>query len=134
MEPVVISVSKIEISKAIHNLRVIVTHGITVVISVSKIEISKAIHNMELMRRLQICVVISVSKIEISKAIHNILLIFILLYYLVNCSSISFVGFPSFHAIIILFRLLTPKFFFDTSSNHSMILSLTSVIPSQFFG
>ena len=42
-----------------------------VVISVSKIEISKAIHNAELPYLRIKDVVISVSKIEISKAIHN---------------------------------------------------------------
>ena len=42
-----------------------------VVISVSKIEISKAIHNDASFETVRTCVVISVSKIEISKAIHN---------------------------------------------------------------
>ena len=42
-----------------------------VVVSVSKIEISKAIHNMEFVEDLKEVVVVSVSKIEISKAIHN---------------------------------------------------------------
>ena len=63
--------SKIEISKAIHNL---VDAGIgsdLVVVSMSKIEISKAIHNILQMIYLWQCVVVSMSKIEISKAIHN---------------------------------------------------------------
>ena len=42
---VVVSVSKIEISKAIHNLTSILLFMESVVVSVSKIEISKAIHN-----------------------------------------------------------------------------------------
>ena len=43
-----------------------------VVISVSKIEISKAIHNLFASSQTSLVVVISVSKIEISKAIHNL--------------------------------------------------------------
>ena len=42
---VVISLSKIKISKAIHNMIVLMVNGKTVVISLSKIKISKAIHN-----------------------------------------------------------------------------------------
>ena len=42
-----------------------------VVVSVSKIEISKAIHNDHLLDDAHESVVVSVSKIEISKAIHN---------------------------------------------------------------
>ena len=45
MNSVVIIVSKIEISKAIHNVSMIILYLIGVVIIVSKIEISKAIHN-----------------------------------------------------------------------------------------
>ena len=43
----------------------------TVVISLSKIKISKAIHNTRRSRSSTISVVISLSKIKISKAIHN---------------------------------------------------------------
>ena len=43
-----------------------------VVVSVSKIEISKAIHNDNVVEFVSCPVVVSVSKIEISKAIHNI--------------------------------------------------------------
>ena len=42
-----------------------------VVVSVSKIEISKAIHNRVYCLQWFSLVVVSVSKIEISKAIHN---------------------------------------------------------------
>ena len=41
----VISLSKIKISKAIHNLMMRYNYGIRAVISLSKIKISKAIHN-----------------------------------------------------------------------------------------
>ena len=44
---------------------------INVVISLSKIKISKAIHNLSEFLKADICVVISLSKIKISKAIHN---------------------------------------------------------------
>ena len=70
---VVVSVSKIEISKAIHNILLIVTFLSRVVVSVSKIEISKAIHNISPLAIKVVLVVVSVSKIEISKAIHNLL-------------------------------------------------------------
>ena len=43
--PVVVSVSKIEIFKAIHNCQILFGKSTLVVVSVSKIEISKAIHN-----------------------------------------------------------------------------------------
>ena len=43
----------------------------TVVISLSKIKISKAIHNCSRSSCSEVCVVISLSKIKISKAIHN---------------------------------------------------------------
>ena len=43
---VVVSVSKIEISKAIHNRTKNLISLLNVVVSVSKIEISKAIHNI----------------------------------------------------------------------------------------
>ena len=43
----------------------------SVVVSVSKIEISKAIHNIPPFDTIFFGVVVSVSKIEISKAIHN---------------------------------------------------------------
>ena len=46
------------------------TH-MSVVISVSKIKISKAIHNGYVLTPALSAVVISVSKIKISKAIHN---------------------------------------------------------------
>ena len=42
---VVISLSKIKISKAIHNILAVISFIGTVVISLSKIKISKAIHN-----------------------------------------------------------------------------------------
>ena len=42
-----------------------------VVISLSKIKISKAIHNCPLYQPIFLDVVISLSKIKISKAIHN---------------------------------------------------------------
>ena len=68
---VVISLSKIKISKAIHNLRRFLVWLQSVVISLSKIKISKAIHNcMAVVLSVEI-VVISLSKIKISKAIHN---------------------------------------------------------------
>ena len=63
---VVISLSKIKISKAIHNQESADDICIVVVISLSKIKISKAIHNAQ-MPILIICfVVISLSKIKIS--------------------------------------------------------------------
>ena len=65
--------SKIEISKAIHNRSELYPITGDVVVSVSKIEISKAIHNPSLVRVPGTNVVVSVSKIEISKAIHNLL-------------------------------------------------------------
>ena len=68
---VVISLSKIKISKAIHNwLAVMAVSGI-VVISLSKIKISKAIHNYSLTFVGGPGVVISLSKIKISKAIRS---------------------------------------------------------------
>ena len=45
--------------------------GLVVVISLSKIKISKAIHNRGIFLQLASGVVISLSKIKISKAIHN---------------------------------------------------------------
>ena len=63
--------SKIKISKAIHNHQRLSLFPDMVVISVSKIKISKAIHNKESLIMYQSWVVISVSKIKISKAIHN---------------------------------------------------------------
>ena len=69
---VVISLSKIKISKAIHNLARSVVGDFAVVISLSKIKISKAIHNSGLSLMRLSCVVISLSKIKISKAIHNL--------------------------------------------------------------
>ena len=68
---VVIIVSKIEISKAIHNRTLARSSLALVVIIVSKIEISKAIHNCSGVLTVNVVVVIIVSKIEISKAIHN---------------------------------------------------------------
>ena len=63
--------SKIEISKAIHNGLIFTALLVSVVVSVSKIEISKAIHNLDMFTDVDFIVVVSVSKIEISKAIHN---------------------------------------------------------------
>ena len=42
-----------------------------VVVNVSKVKISKAIHNCSRFRILLTCVVVNVSKVKISKAIHN---------------------------------------------------------------
>ena len=68
---VVISLSKIKISKAIHNNNCCSLAHANVVISLSKIKISKAIHNHARKDRPFDKVVISLSKIKISKAIHN---------------------------------------------------------------
>ena len=68
---VVISLSKIKISKAIHNLLRKSLRVSVVVISLSKIKISKAIHNLLSVLLHSLGVVISLSKIKISKAIHN---------------------------------------------------------------
>ena len=66
---VVVSVSKIEISKAIHNLVVNMEINLDVVVSVSKIEISKAIHNAWQINQSNDDVVVSVSKIEITQIV-----------------------------------------------------------------
>ena len=71
---VVISLSKIKISKAIHNDVGRFLPRTFVVISLSKIKISKAIHNYIKMRPPLSQAVISLSKIKISKK----LLIFVL--------------------------------------------------------
>ena len=67
----VISLSKIKISKAIHNASVAASTFAPAVISLSKIKISKAIHNAGITHHKAIRAVISLSKIKISKAIHN---------------------------------------------------------------
>ena len=69
---VVISLSKIKISKAIHNKMHKGEVDASVVISLSKIKISKAIHNIKAKTKSNNRVVISLSKIKISKAIHNL--------------------------------------------------------------
>ena len=68
---VVVSLSKIKISKAIHNSRCAQRLPGGVVVSLSKIKISKAIHNIRVLRKSRGLVVVSLSKIKISKAIHN---------------------------------------------------------------
>ena len=70
-DSVVISLSKIKISKAIHNYHSYLCRCRRVVISLSKIKISKAIHNHQHFFHVYLAVVISLSKIKISKAIHN---------------------------------------------------------------
>ena len=72
IDNVVISLSKIKISKAIHNCFICYRNIYYVVISLSKIKISKAIHNMPSGAAGSATVVISLSKIKISKAIHNL--------------------------------------------------------------
>ena len=68
----VVSLSKIKISKAIHN-NVQTSPSITgAVVSLSKIKISKAIHNHGYQNSKMHCAVVSLSKIKISKAIHNV--------------------------------------------------------------
>ena len=71
---VVISLSKIKISKAIHNEEWSLEVRCRVVISLSKIKISKAIHNKFVGHELSGEDVVSLSKIKISKK----LLIFVL--------------------------------------------------------
>ena len=61
--------SKIEISKAIHNKIIINFASDKVVVSVSKIEISKAIHNAWQINQSNDDVVVSVSKIEITQIV-----------------------------------------------------------------
>ena len=68
---VVLSRSKIKISKAIHNLKGYGVRKTMVVLSRSKIKISKAIHNGGDVIGQETYVVLSRSKIKISKAIHN---------------------------------------------------------------
>ena len=50
-----------------------VQYSLSAVVSVSKIKISKAIHNVLSANQRMMIAVVSVSKIKISKAIHNIL-------------------------------------------------------------
>ena len=71
IEPVVLSRSKIKISKAIRNALNIARQHRKVVLSRSKIKISKAIHNGGGLVSVAVPVVLSRSKIKISKAIHN---------------------------------------------------------------
>ena len=68
---VVLSRSKIKISKAIHNKITYLDDVVHVVLSRSKIKISKAIHNGFSFSPKASKVVLSRSKIKISKAIHN---------------------------------------------------------------
>ena len=67
----VVSMSKIKISKAIHNINFHWSSRHTAVVSMSKIKISKAIHNVAIHLLLYTTAVVSMSKIKISKAIHN---------------------------------------------------------------
>ncbi len=68
---VVVSVSKIEISKAIHNKVRNKVYAEAVVVSVSKIEISKAIHNTSMSALKTSAVVVSLSKIEITQIVNS---------------------------------------------------------------
>ena len=68
----VISLSKIENLKAIHNFRKLKESPQGTVISLSKIENLKAIHNPRKSRKAHRGTVISLSKIENLKAIHNL--------------------------------------------------------------
>ena len=68
---VVVSLSKVKISKAIHNYNPYISSETYVVVSLSKVKISKAIHNQPHIRLCHPRVVVSLSKVKISKAIHN---------------------------------------------------------------
>ena len=67
----VVNVSKIKISKAIHNSCSKILYELLDVVNVSKIKISKAIHNYSCFHDFSAWDVVNVSKIKISKAIHN---------------------------------------------------------------
>ena len=67
----VISLSKLKISKAIHNRAQLLNIRSHAVISLSKLKISKAIHNCSGLQSVDSQAVISLSKLKISKAIHN---------------------------------------------------------------
>ena len=67
----VVNLSKIKISKAIHNMFFADDDLRVTVVNLSKIKISKAIHNYCCFKGLHTSTVVNLSKIKISKAIHN---------------------------------------------------------------
>ena len=63
--------SKVKISKAIHNAAIQQALGPWAVVNMSKVKISKAIHNAQRLQRFEGVAVVNMSKVKISKAIHN---------------------------------------------------------------
>ena len=63
--------SKVKISKAIHNAAIQQALGPWAVVNMSKVKISKAIHNRPCAQKPRAIAVVNMSKVKISKAIHN---------------------------------------------------------------
>ena len=63
--------SKVKISKAIHNISTYSLIASAAVVNMSKVKISKAIHNLKKLEELRSNAVVNMSKVKISKAIHN---------------------------------------------------------------
>ena len=71
MNTAVVNMSKVKISKAIHNSKNNFLYNLIAVVNMSKVKISKAIHNAALSQPWRGRAVVNMSKVKISKAIHN---------------------------------------------------------------